>query len=393
MSKPKLIRITTAAVSMRIILRSQLRYMSEYFEVIGVASPDELHYPQIASQEGIVTIPIRMARTIQPIADAKALIQLIRLFRKERPTIVHTHTPKAGLLGMIAAFVTCVPIRIHTVGGMPLMELKGVKRKVLWCTEWVTYRCAHSVWPNSYGLRDWMIAHRLVSPSKLKVIGYGASNGINTTRFDPVLPEIRGKANQLRIENKISAHALVFSFVGRIAKDKGIVELVAAFDRLLADGVDAYIVLLGTFEKEHGGLSTIEIDKIESHPHIHFLGRADDVRPYFSMSDVFVLPSYREGFPNALMEAGSLCVPSIATDINGCNEIIQDGVNGYLVPSKDYNALYIKMKALADHKSIRQEMGQKARGVIVAKYDNHILWEDMLANYKLLLNKLDKKLE
>lgn len=389
MAKPKIIRITTAAVSMRIILRGQLRYMSDYLDVIGVASPDELHYPQIASQEGIVTIPIKMARTIQLIADAKALLQLIRLFRKERPAIVHTHTPKAGLLGMIAALVTGVPIRIHTVGGMPLMELKGLKRMVLWCTEWLTYKCANSVWPNSFGLRDWIIAHRLVSPSKLKVIGYGASNGINTQRFDPTLPEIKDLALQLRVGEKISATALIFSFVGRIARDKGIVELVAAFDRLIDDGVDAYIILLGTFEKEHGGLTGIEIAKIESHPRIHFLGRTDDVRPYFIMSDVFVLPSYREGFPNALMEAGSLSVPSIATDINGCNEIIEDSVNGYLIPSKDGNALYIKMKVLAEDPLLRHEMGRKARNVIVSKYDNHILWEDMLANYKLLLNKLN----
>src|SRR5690606_7989041 len=191
--KTKLIRITTVPQSLRGLLKGQLNYMSTNgFEVIGVSSPGEaLH--DVERNEGVKTVGIEMTRSITPIQDLKALVQLIKLFRKEKPQIVHTHTPKAGLLGMLAAKITGVPHRLHTVAGMPLTVATGAKRQLLNQVEKLTYACATKVYPNSYGLEKFILEENFTSPQKLKVIGKGSSNGIDTTHFAPdsVSDEIR----------------------------------------------------------------------------------------------------------------------------------------------------------------------------------------------------------
>src|SRR5690606_29772305 len=193
--KTKLIRITTVPQSLRGLLKGQLNYMSTNgFEVIGVSSPGEaLH--DVERNEGVKTVGIEMTRSITPIQDLKALVQLIQLFRKEKPHIVHTHTPKAGLLGMMAAKIAGVPHRLHTVAGMPLTVATGSKRQLLNQMEKLTYACATKVYPNSFGLEKIILDEKFTSPSKLKVIGNGSSNGIDTSIFDPALVKDEVKSN------------------------------------------------------------------------------------------------------------------------------------------------------------------------------------------------------
>ena len=390
MSKPKLFRITTAPVSMSIILRGQLKFMSQHFNVVGLTKKDNKHFQTIQEREGVRLIPLDLKRTISPLKDLLALIRLIRILIMEKPEIVHTHTPKAGLIGMLASWVTRVPIRIHTVGGMPLMGLSGIKSKIVTFTEKLTYSCAHQVWPNSNGLMNWIENEGLCLPSKMKVIGKGASNGVNTKLFDRTHEDLTNVRHELRKEMGIGLEDIVFIFVGRIAKEKGMNELREAFTSLVEKNSNVHLLLIGLFEDEHGGMSTKEREQLLKTKNVHWPGRSDDVRPYFAMSDIFLLPSYREGFPNALMEAGSMGLPAIATDINGCNEIIQHQENGFLVPVKDVKSLKEAMTHLIENPTTTKEMGQKSRKLIENYFDNSILWKSMLSEYQSAINAITK---
>lgn len=387
MNKPKLIRITTVPVSMNIILKGQLGFMNQYFDVIGVTGYDKKHFEDVLKREQIQMEPIEMARTISPVKDLVSLWKLYRFLKKEKPDIVHTHTPKAGLLGMIAAYFAGVPIRMHTVAGMPWLELSGLKKWVIGLTERITFACAHKVYPNSYGLKKIINDNNFCPPDKLKVIANGASNGVNVSIFDPDNSELKSR-EELRNEHNISDE-IVFCFIGRIAKEKGIQELINSFEKLQKDPFTPKIklVLIGGFEKHYGLLGEALENSITNNPDILALGRFDDVRPFYLMSDVFVFPSYREGFPNALMEAGAMALPSIATDINGCNEIITDGHNGIMIQPKNKTELYKAMKKMINKKELRIYLAANARKIIVDKFRIEIIWESLLNEYKMFLKK------
>ena len=335
--KPKLIRITTVPISMNIILRGQLAYMDQFFEVVGITSPDQKHLPEIEEREGIRVEGIRMHRGIALFQDLRSLFQLILCIYRERPVIVHTHTPKAGLLGMISAWILRVPIRIHTVAGLPLLEARGSKRKLLAFMESLTYRLAVRVYPNSYGLRSILIEEGLGKSEKLQVIGKGSSNGIDIAYFDPFYNgDPANLSKKIREKYDIKENCFVFTFVGRLAKEKGIEELLEAFLILYEQYSHVRLFLVGPLEKENGPISEEAKAMIEDHPAIIYDGRKDDIRPFLLAGDCFVFPSYREGFPNVLLQAGAMGLPSLASDINGCNEIIRPPQNGLLFKTKGY---------------------------------------------------------
>src|SRR5690606_16688056 len=258
----------TVPQSLRGLLKGQLKFMTQNgYEVIGVSSPGEA-LNDVQNNEGIQTIAIEMTRTISPFKDLKALVQLIKLFKKEKPEIVHTHTPKAGLLGMMAAKIAGVPHRLHTVAGMPLTVATGTKRQLLNQMEKLTYACATKVYPNSYGLEKIILEEKFTSPKKLKVIGKGSSNGIDTSQFDPnlVSPETK---KQLRKELNIAEDDFVFLFVGRVVKDKGINELVQAFENIHQVYSESHLVLVGSFERHLDPLLPETEKIIDTHKNIH----------------------------------------------------------------------------------------------------------------------------
>src|SRR5690606_28157874 len=319
MTQSKLIRITTVPVSLKTLLKGQHRFMSENgFEVIGVSSNGEQLY-EVEKEEGVRVEALEMTRTISPLKDIKALWDFYRLCKKEKPVMVHSHTPKAGIVGMLGAKLAGVPIRLHTVAGLPLMEVIGLKRKVLDIVEKLTYSCANMVYPNSKGLYDFILSNRFTNKQKLKVIANGSSNGIDTSLFSPQQISLE-QQSQLKEDLNISVSDFVFVFVGRLVKDKGINELVSAFSNL--KGHNAKLLLVGTFEEELDPLLPETLNDIESNNNILSVGWQSDVRPYLAIANALVFPSYREGFPNVVMQAGAMGLPSIVTDINGCNEII-----------------------------------------------------------------------
>ncbi len=374
---------------MNIIMRGQLAFMAKRFETIGVTTYDSKHFSECSEREGIRIQAIEMTRTISLLKDIKALWKLYRFFVKEHPEIVHSHTPKAGLLSMVAAWLARVPIRLHTVAGMPLTEAVGLKRSILNLTERLTYACSNLIYPNSYGLLQIIKENQFCAEDKLKVIANGASNGANITYFrDDYAGDSYSEKERIRNKLGINSEAIVFSFIGRIATEKGISELVTAFTKLKkSTSKEVKLILVGPFEKTYGVLDSSVKEIINSDLDIMPLGRFDDVRPYLLASDIYTFPSYREGFPNSVLEAGAMSLPCIVTNINGCNEIIEDQVNGLLVPVKDENALFQAMSRLMDNPQERDDFSKNARKVIEQKFRNEVVWDGLLEEYETLLSK------
>ena len=355
--------------------------MSQYYNILAVSSDDEC-FNEMLSDEHVKGFKIEMTRKITLRKDFSALIKLIRLFLREKPNIVHTHTPKAGALGMLAAYITRVPNRLHTVAGLPLLEAKGSKRLLLNFIEKLTCACATKVYPNSFELEKIIIKNGYTSPGKLKVIGNGSSNGIDTTYFSKAA--LASDNIILKEHLGIPAGDFLFCFVGRIVCAKGINELVNTFTRLQLVYPQIHLLLIGGFEKPLDPVYPEVENLIMNNKAIHFMDYQPDVRPFLAISDVFVFPSYREGFPNVVMQAGAMGLPCIVTDINGCNEIIENGVNGLVIPVKDEESLYNSMKMLIQNNELRNKMASMARKMIVERYNQQDLWKTLLAEYKNL---------
>jgi glycosyltransferase involved in cell wall biosynthesis len=384
--RKKVFRIITAPVSMNIILKGQLSFMNQFFDVVGVTRKDDKHYSEVSKRERVRMIPIDFTRMISPYKDLKVLIELYFILKREKPEIVHTQTPKAGLIGLLAAKIAGIKIRVHTVGGIPWMESKGIKRILLKMIEKFTYSLAHRVYPNSKGLESFILSEAICKPQKLKVLGNGGSNGINTDYF------IRDLDQRILLREKynIDDETTVLGFVGRIAKEKGINEWLDVFEELKLK-YKLKILLIGLFEQTNGILGNDVRSKIESDPDILFLGRFDDVRPYYSMMDIFVFPSYREGFPNAVLEACSMELPIIATDINGCNEIIEDEVNGLLIEPKSRSSLKNALIKLIESHELRGNMAKEGRLKVVNLFKREILFNAIKDEYEsFLVNKVNR---
>jgi glycosyltransferase involved in cell wall biosynthesis len=378
----KLIRITTVPISLDKLIEGQLAFMKRNYEVIGISSGGGL-LASVGKREGIRVIPIEMTRKITPLKDVKAVWELYKFFKKEKPFIIHSHTPKAGIVAMLAAKFAGVPNRLHTVAGMPLMEAKGVKRKILNAVERLTYACATKVYPNSFGLKEIILANKFTKARKLKVIANGSSNGIDTSYFNPKL--FSKKENEILKTNLgIKKTDFVFIFVGRLVADKGINELIEAFDKISLVEENIKLLLVGAFEDELDPLQKKTKLLINNNDKIILVGYQNDVRPYFAIANSLVFPSYREGFPNVVMQAGAMKLPSIVSDINGCNEIIIEGENGWIIPVKNEKALLNAMKNCFRLSNEFIKMKLNARKMIVDRYEQGVVWKAILTEYKSL---------
>lgn len=378
----KLVRITTIPASLEKLLENQLHYMSQYYSVTAISS-DEPILERLGKSQGVAVFYVEMTRKITPLQDLKAVWQLYNYFRREKPFIVHTHTPKAGTVGMLAAKLAGVPNRLHTIAGLPLLEATGSKRKLLNLVEKATCHCATMIYPNSHGLKEIIIREQFCKPGKLKVIGNGSSNGINTAHFNPDHFSENDKI-VLRANLGITPEDFVFVFVGRLVGDKGINELVAAFQNLNTIGLPVKLLLVGPQEDDLDPLQHQTLHQINSNSNIVSVGFQHDVRAYFAISDVLVFPSYREGFPNVVMQAGAMGLPSIVTDINGCNEIVIEGENGIIIPAKDEQAIFNAMEKMQKDSVLLEKMKQNARSMIVSRYEQEVVWKAILAEYEKL---------
>ncbi|MCF7568632.1 glycosyltransferase family 4 protein [Sabulilitoribacter arenilitoris] len=383
--KNKIIRITTVPLSLSGLLHGQLGYMKSHYDVMGVSSMGKNNQLEsVAKHENIPTVAIEMTRKITPLKDIVAVYKLYKLFKKEKPFIVHSHTPKAGTLSMLAAKLAGVKHRLHTIAGLPLLEATGLKRFLLNTVEKATYACATKIYPNSFGLNDIIIEHRFTKPSKLKVIANGSSNGIDTSHFNPKVINDDAKKRKLKESLTINEDDFVFVYVGRLVSDKGVNELLSAYNKLSNEKEKIKLLLVGGYENELDPLLPKSMEIIKNNKTIVSAGWVNDVRPFFAISDALVFPSYREGFPNVVMQAGAMELPSIVTNINGCNEIIEHNKHGLIIPVKNVDAIYNSMNYILNNQKISKEMGLASRANIVSKFERIKVWEAMLEEYNSL---------
>ena len=370
--RKKIIRITTADISLNSLLKGQLKFLNQYFEVVGVAK-DTGVLQKVREREGIRVVDAPLERPISLVKDIKGLWFLYRLFRKEKPWCVHANTPKGSLLAMIAAWIARVPHRVYTVTGLRYQGAHGMLRTILKTMERLSCLFATNVIPEGQG-----VLHALqednITKKPLRVIWNGNINGIDTEYFKPTESFTERKND-----------TFTFVFIGRIVRDKGIHELTECIRKL-----NCNLILVGSFED---GDPVDEDDKkfLLTSEKVKFVGWQIDVRPYLEQADVLVFPSYREGFPNVPMQAGAMGLPCIVTNINGCNEIIKDGLNGKIIaaPLKEgtkmmEQSLLNTMQWFIDHREEAKRMGNNARPMIQERYEQRYVWKALKEYYDAL---------
>lgn len=362
--KIRILRTSTVPGSIETFCNGLLKELqtTEGYEVVVVSSPGEA-METIARREGVRCVAVPMQRHIAPLQDLKSLWGLIKVFRREKPDIVHSITPKAGLLSMMAAWVCRVPVRLHTFTGLVFPTAKGIKRKILMFTDRLTCFCATHIVPEGEGVRSDLIKNK-ITRKPIRVLGHGNVRGIDLLHYDPRLPEVKAEAAKIRKEG-----IFTFVFVGRIVGDKGINELVEAFERLKKEIPAIRMLLVGKYEADLDPISPASSRMIDGDRDIEAVGQQNDVRPWMAAADALVFPSYREGFPNVVIEAGAMGLPAIVTDINGSREIIQEGINGIIVPPRDADALYAAMKEMVINSALRESMASKARKLVADRYE------------------------
>ncbi len=386
MKKNTIVRITTIPLSLEKLLGDQLQFINNYFNVTAISS-DKERLEEYGKSQSVDTYHIEMTRKITPIQDLKCLIKLFIFLKKNKPLIIHSHTPKAGIIAMLSSYLANIPIRMHTVAGLPLLEKKGIKRVVLNFVEKLTYRCSTNVYPNSYGLKNIILEKKFTKKNKLKIIGNGSSNGIDTSYFNPELFSKEEKQT-LRRNHKIRNDDFVFIFVGRIVGDKGINELVEAFEKLSKDNSKVKLLLVGQYEDNLDPLKKQTKFIINNNEQIVSVGYQNDVRSYFSIADSLVFPSYREGFPNVVMQAGAMGLCSIVSNINGCNEIIENNKNGIIIPVKDTKEIHNAMMKICYDKNLFMKLKLNSRSLIKKRYQRELIWTSILKEYNNLLNRI-----
>jgi len=346
------------------------------YEVVVVSS-DGLEL-QGVRDAGARTIVVEMQRHISPLEDLRSLWQMIKVFRREKPAMVHSMTPKAGLICMTAAWLCRVPVRVHTFTGLVFPTSTGLKRRILMATDWLTCVCSTHIIPEGEGVKRDLLDNG-ITKKPIRVLGYGNCRGIDLTKFDRT-PEVIAAANKLRKGDKFT-----FIYIGRLVGDKGINELVEAFCRLNSESPDTRLILVGPYEPELDPIKPETTKAIEKNPAIESVGNQKDVRPWLAAADCAVLASYREGFPNVVIEAGAMGLPQIVTDINGANEIIIEGKNGTIVPPEDVYALYEAMRHMTCNQEWRESLATNARALIASRYEQGFVRKCLYEFYREIL--------
>ena len=379
MSRKKIIRTSTVSTSLNTFCRGTLRRLANTYDVVAVSTPDD-ELREMAQREGIRVIGVPMRRPIAPLHDIVSLWRLIRVFRRERPSMVHSITPKAGLLSMIAAWVCRVPVRLHTFTGLVFPTATGLKQRILMLTDRITCACATHIVPEGEGVKNDLINYG-ITRKPLRVLGYGNVRGVDMQHYSRT-PEVMTAAQSIS-----RSDVFTFVFVGRVVRDKGINELVEAFVRLHQAEPATRLILVGWFEDNLDPVSGKTRLAIERCDAIEAVGSQSDVRPWLAAADALVFPSYREGFPNVVLEAGALDLPSIVTDINGSREIIVHGQNGIIVPPRNAQALLQAMTQFVQNPQATQAMAANARQMIATRFEKSFVQKCLFDYYKQILGE------
>ena len=374
-NKNKIIRAVTVPQSLGFCREVMIKMRAMGYDMVAVTSPGP-ELDELRDKDGFHCVAVPMERHISIVNDLKSLMRMISVFRKEKPQVVHSMTPKAGMICIVAAWLTRVPVRIHTFTGLVWPTATGLKRKILMMTDWLTCACATHVIPEGQGvLND--LKNGGITKKPMKVLGYGNVRGVDMERFSPA----RFKATK-------NPDVFTFVFVGRIVGDKGINELVEAFVKLHDKHKNTRLVLVGKYEHELDPVSDKTRKLIDANDGIDACGPkyGDDLLQMYVDADCFVMPSYREGFPNTVLEAGAMGLPSIVTDINGSREIIEYEKNGLIVPSKNANALYDAMERMLTDDKAHEIMKSNAREMIASRFERGFVQKCQIEFYERILN-------
>jgi glycosyltransferase involved in cell wall biosynthesis len=365
-------------------VKAQVGYVSQRgFQVYALSSPGP-DLDAFGERYGVPTYAVEMPRRVTPLRDLSAVLRTTRVLREIRPEIVHAHTPKGGLLGMIAAWLAGAPVRIYHMRGLPLMGASGGKRSLLRWTERISCALSHRVICVSHSLRDAAIREGICRAEKIGVLAGGSGQGVDAERrFDPARVGAQA-GREIRARYGIPEWARVLGFIGRLVRDKGVVELEVAWQRLRAEYPDLHLLLVGPFEPQDPIPADVR-GRLEGDPRVHLAGMDWETPPYYAAMDLVVLPTYREGFPNVPLEAAAMGLPVVATRIPGCVDAVQDGVTGTLVPVRDTDALASAIRRYLDDPALRRDHGAAGRERVLRDFRQEVICEAMYQAYLSLL--------
>lgn len=390
-SKYKLIRTSTVSTSLVSFLEPSIEILKSKYNLVLLSSPDkDLDY--LGDKYDVVVYGVAMQRRMSPIQDLISLLNLIKVFHKEKPYMVHSMSPKAGFLCMLAAWITRVPRRVHTFTGLVWPTATGLSRKILMATDWLTCACATHIIPEGKGVMDDLQQH--ITHKPMRVLGYGNVRGVDMDYWR----KTNASSNKLREIKRDDV--FTFIFVGRIVRDKGINELIAAFDKLSQEH-KVRLLLVGKFEDALDPVYESTKKIIEGNSSIEYLGPqyGTDLLACYAASDCFVFPSYREGFPNTVLEAGAMELPSIVTDINGSREIIvcknEENVspikdmklcdNGIIIPPRNEELLFKAMEEVFKNDDLRSAMATQARKMVASRFEQSFVQKCLIEFYNEII--------
>lgn len=383
----KLIRVTTPSATFKFLLKGQSKFLSKFFNV-KVLTGDDIFLNDIKKNEEIECHVIPMKRNISLVNDLISLINLYLFFRREKPTVVHSITPKAGLLSMIAAYFAFVPIRIHSFTGLIFPTKRGFMKYIIMAADKIICNFSTNLYSDGNGVKRDLLSYN-ITKKEIKVLAHGSIDGLDCNYYSK--KSIRKKTmDTIKKKYSILDDDFVFVFVGRLVKDKGINELTLAFDNLSKKNEKLKLLLVGNFENNLDPLDHLTHEILNKNKSIILTGLVDDVRPYFAVSNVFVFPTYREGFPVSLMEAGAMSLPSIVTNVNGCNEIIENNFNGLVVPVKDIQTLRDKMFEIYSNYNLYNSLMNNSRKIIIDRYNQKKIRNLINNEYNKILSDLNK---
>lgn len=355
-----------------------------------ITSPAQPYEKEITFETIHSIIEVEIPRKIEITNDFKALITLYITFRNQGFCIIHSTTPKAGLLSSIAGFLARVPVRIHTFTGQTWVEKKGLSRKLFKLLDKLTIKLNHHCYADSESQKQFLISEGVCNQGDLTVLGKGSLAGVNLKRFDPDCFSDNTK-NKLRNSLNITEDSVVLIFVGRITIDKGILELLKAFEMLTINKENVTLLLVGPIDQEVTVEGISLNTYISSQERIISTGFTDTPEKYLAISDIFCLPSYREGFGTVIIESASMGVPSVASNIYGLSDAVQDGQTGILVDVKSVSSLFNALSLLVSNYQLRTEMGRNAKDRAMKFFGSNKVNSLVVEEYKRLMDNFNDK--
>lgn len=382
----RIARVSTVPFFVAAQLKLQISTLGKHGARVSVVASNGPEFDLLEGLEGVTCVPINIPRAISPWHDLLALFRLILFFKREKIQIAHSTTPKAGLLTALAAVVAGCPVRVHTFTGQPWVTMQGMKRFLMRGCDILIGRLNTRCYADSVSQKQFLVTQGIVDSRQLNVIGAGSLAGVDVRRFD------RNRFSSSRCESirqalGIPSEAKVLLFLGRITVEKGVVELLGAFERLKAAASDVHLIFVGRFDSDSGAEGAISRRDVEHITNMHLVDYTDTPEMYLAIADVLCLPSYREGFGTVVIEAAAMGVPTVGTAIYGLTDAVVHGETGLLVPPRDVERLKEALQRLLTDKYLRAAMGEAARRRAVELFDASKFNELVVVEYLDLLRE------